>query len=66
MLLEPLPLALLGPFLLHNRLTRRMLPNRKGAILFTGASASVKGYPQSAAFCDGKVRVARPRTKYGP
>jgi NAD(P)-dependent dehydrogenase (short-subunit alcohol dehydrogenase family) len=34
-----------------------MLPNRRGAILFTGASASVKGYPQSAAFAMGKFAL---------
>ena len=34
-----------------------MLPNRHGAILFTGASASVKGYPQSAAFAMGKFAL---------
>ena len=35
----------------------RMLPNRHGAILFTGASASVKGYPQSAPFAMGKFAL---------
>jgi NAD(P)-dependent dehydrogenase (short-subunit alcohol dehydrogenase family) len=34
-----------------------MLPNRHGAILFTGASASVKGYAQSAAFAMGKFAL---------
>ena len=34
-----------------------MLRNRHGAILFTGASASVKGYPQSAAFAMGKFAL---------
>ena len=34
-----------------------MLPNRHGAILFTGASASVKGYPQSAPFAMGKFAL---------
>jgi NAD(P)-dependent dehydrogenase (short-subunit alcohol dehydrogenase family) len=34
-----------------------MLPNGHGAILFTGASASVKGYPQSAAFAMGKFAL---------
>ena len=38
-----------GGFLVAQQAARRMLPNRHGAILFTGASASVKGYPQSAA-----------------
>jgi len=43
-----------GGFLVAQQAARRMLPNRRGAILFTGASASVKGYPQSAPFAMGK------------
>jgi NAD(P)-dependent dehydrogenase (short-subunit alcohol dehydrogenase family) len=34
-----------------------MLPRGEGAILFTGASASVKGYAQSAAFAMGKFAL---------
>ena len=33
-----------GGFLVSQQAARRMLPNKHGAILFTGASASVKGY----------------------
>jgi NAD(P)-dependent dehydrogenase (short-subunit alcohol dehydrogenase family) len=36
---------------------RRMLPRRHGAILFTGASASVKGFPGSAPFAMGKFAL---------
>jgi NAD(P)-dependent dehydrogenase (short-subunit alcohol dehydrogenase family) len=36
---------------------RRMLPKRRGTILFTGASASVKGFPLSAAFAMGKFAL---------
>jgi NAD(P)-dependent dehydrogenase (short-subunit alcohol dehydrogenase family) len=36
---------------------RRMLPKGEGAILFTGASASVKGYAQSAPFAMGKFAL---------
>src|SRR5208282_3992079 len=36
---------------------KRMLPQRHGAILFTGASASVKGYAQSAPFAMGKFAL---------
>ena len=43
-----------GAFLAAQEAVRRMLPNRHGAILFTGASASVKGYPRSASFAMGK------------
>jgi len=34
-----------------------MLPKKHGAILFTGASASVKGYAQSAPFAMGKFAL---------
>jgi NAD(P)-dependent dehydrogenase (short-subunit alcohol dehydrogenase family) len=34
-----------------------MLPQGRGAILFTGASASVKGYAQSAPFAMGKFAL---------
>jgi NAD(P)-dependent dehydrogenase (short-subunit alcohol dehydrogenase family) len=34
-----------------------MVPNGHGAILFTGASASVKGYAQSAPFAMGKFAL---------
>jgi len=36
---------------------RRMLPKGQGAIVFTGASASVKGYAQSASFAMGKFAL---------
>jgi NAD(P)-dependent dehydrogenase (short-subunit alcohol dehydrogenase family) len=40
-------------FLVVQQAARRMLPRRRGAIFLTGASASVKGYPRSAAFAMG-------------
>src|SRR3954467_9034623 len=46
-----------GGFLVAQQAAKRMLPNGHGAILFTGASASVKGYPQSAAFAMGKFAL---------
>src|SRR5437868_11965148 len=46
-----------GGFLVAQQAVRRMLPNGHGAILFTGASASVKGYPQSAPFAMGKFAL---------
>lgn len=46
-----------GAFLVAQQAVRRMLPMRSGAILFTGASASVKGYAQSAAFAMGKFAL---------
>jgi NAD(P)-dependent dehydrogenase (short-subunit alcohol dehydrogenase family) len=46
-----------GGFLVAQQAVSRMLPNRHGAILFTGASASVKGYAQSAPFAMGKFAL---------
>ncbi|GJE42816.1 SDR family oxidoreductase [Methylobacterium soli] len=43
-----------GGFLVAQAAARRMLPARHGAILFTGASASVKGFAGSAPFAMGK------------
>jgi len=46
-----------GGFLVAREAARRMLPKAHGAILLTGASASVKGYPQSSAFAMGKFAL---------
>ena len=46
-----------GGFLVAQQAARRMLPKRHGAILFTGASASVKGYAESAPFAMGKFAL---------
>ena len=46
-----------GAFLVAQQAARRMLPNKRGAILLTGASAGVKGYPQSAPFAMGKFAL---------
>jgi NAD(P)-dependent dehydrogenase (short-subunit alcohol dehydrogenase family) len=46
-----------GGFLVARQAVRRMLPKRNGAILFTGASASIKGYAQSAPFAMGKFAL---------
>jgi NAD(P)-dependent dehydrogenase (short-subunit alcohol dehydrogenase family) len=46
-----------GGFLVAQQAARRMLPNKHGAILFTGASASVKGYAQSSPFAMGKFAL---------
>ena len=43
-----------GAFLVARQAARRMLKAGHGTILFTGASAGVKGYPQSAPFAMGK------------
>jgi len=46
-----------GGFLVARQAVKRMLPKAHGAVLFTGASASVKGYPQSAPFAMGKFAL---------
>ena len=46
-----------GGFLVAQEAVKRMLPNKHGSILFTGASASVKGYAQSASFAMGKFAL---------
>jgi NAD(P)-dependent dehydrogenase (short-subunit alcohol dehydrogenase family) len=46
-----------GGFLVGQAAARRMLKQGNGAILFTGASASVKGYAQSAPFAMGKFAL---------
>jgi NAD(P)-dependent dehydrogenase (short-subunit alcohol dehydrogenase family) len=46
-----------GAFLVAREAARRMVPRNYGAILFTGASAGVKGYPESATFAMGKFAL---------
>src|ERR1700757_5282150 len=46
-----------GGFMVAQQAAKRMLPNKHGAILFTGASASLKGYAQSAPFAMGKFAL---------
>jgi NAD(P)-dependent dehydrogenase (short-subunit alcohol dehydrogenase family) len=46
-----------GGFLVAQQGVRRMLPKGFGAVLFTGASASIKGYAQSAPFAMGKFAL---------
>ena len=46
-----------GAFLVAQQAARRMLDKGKGTILFTGASAGVKGFPQSASFAMGKFAL---------
>jgi NAD(P)-dependent dehydrogenase (short-subunit alcohol dehydrogenase family) len=54
---KALAVTAFGGFLVGQEAARRMLPNKRGAILFTGASASVKGYAQSAPFAMGKFAL---------
>ena len=52
-----LAVSAFGGFLVAQQAAKRMLPRGQGAILFTGASASVKGYAQSAPFAMGKFAL---------
>jgi NAD(P)-dependent dehydrogenase (short-subunit alcohol dehydrogenase family) len=54
---QAIAVSAFGGFLVAQQAAKRMLPNKKGAILFTGASASVKGYAQSAPFAMGKFAL---------
>jgi NAD(P)-dependent dehydrogenase (short-subunit alcohol dehydrogenase family) len=54
---QAIAVSAFGGFLVAQQAAKRMLPNQHGAILFTGASASVKGYPQSAPFAMGKFAL---------
>jgi NAD(P)-dependent dehydrogenase (short-subunit alcohol dehydrogenase family) len=54
---KSLAISAYGGFLVAQEAARRMLPRQHGAILFTGASASVKGYAQSAPFAMGKFAL---------
>jgi NAD(P)-dependent dehydrogenase (short-subunit alcohol dehydrogenase family) len=46
-----------GAFLVAQEAVRRMLPRGRGAVVLTGASAGVKGYPRSAPFAMGKFAL---------
>jgi NAD(P)-dependent dehydrogenase (short-subunit alcohol dehydrogenase family) len=54
---DAIAVSAFGGFLVAQEAARRMLPAGHGAILFTGASASVKGYAGSAPFAMGKFAL---------
>ena len=54
---KALAVSAFGGFLVGQQAARRMLKAGRGAILFTGASASVKGYAESAPFAMGKFAL---------
>jgi NAD(P)-dependent dehydrogenase (short-subunit alcohol dehydrogenase family) len=54
---KSLAVTVFGGFLVAQEAAKRMLPQNHGAIFFTGASASVKGYAQSAPFAMGKFAL---------
>ena len=54
---KAIEISAFGGFLVVQQAARRMIPKGHGAILLTGASASVKGYPHSAIFAMGKFAL---------
>jgi NAD(P)-dependent dehydrogenase (short-subunit alcohol dehydrogenase family) len=54
---KTLMVSAFGGFLVAQQAVKRMLPKKHGCIVFTGASASVKGYAQSAPFAMGKFAL---------
>src|SRR5271155_3211971 len=54
---QAIAVSAFGGFLVGQAAVKRMLPHAHGAIFFTGASASVKGYAQSAPFAMGKFAL---------
>jgi NAD(P)-dependent dehydrogenase (short-subunit alcohol dehydrogenase family) len=54
---QALQVSAFGGFLVAQAAARRMLASGRGSILLTGASASVKGYAQSAPFAMGKFAL---------
>ena len=54
---QALAITAFGGFLVGQQAARLMVPRGSGVILFTGASASVKGYARSASFAMGKFAL---------
>ena len=54
---KTLEITAFGAFLAGQQAARNMLPRGRGTIMFTGASAGVKGYAQSAPFAMGKFAL---------
>jgi NAD(P)-dependent dehydrogenase (short-subunit alcohol dehydrogenase family) len=54
---KTLAITAFGAFLVAQQAVRRMLKKGQGVIVFTGASAGVKGYPLSAPFAMGKFAL---------
>jgi NAD(P)-dependent dehydrogenase (short-subunit alcohol dehydrogenase family) len=54
---QSIAVSAFGGFLVAQQALQRMLPKRHGALLLTGASASIKGFAQSAPFAMGKFAL---------
>src|ERR1700736_5555662 len=57
MVRDALGVTAFGGFLAVQQAAKRMIPRGHGAILLTGASASIKGFPLSSAFAMGKFAL---------
>ncbi len=57
MVQNTLAIGAFGGFLVAQQAARRMVPRGRGAILFTGATASVKGFALSGAFAMSKFAL---------
>lgn len=54
---DALMISSYGAFLMAQEAVKRMLPKKNGALLFTGASAGVKGFANSSSFAMGKFAL---------
>lgn len=54
---DALAVSAFGGFLAVQQAAKRMIPRGRGAILLTGASASIKGFRNSSAFAMGKFAL---------
>jgi NAD(P)-dependent dehydrogenase (short-subunit alcohol dehydrogenase family) len=54
---QAIDVSAFGAFLVTQQAAKRMLPHNHGAILLTGATAGVKGFPLSAPFAMGKFAL---------
>ena len=51
---EAIDITCYGGFLVAQQAAKRMLKKKRGSIFFTGATASIKGFPKSTVFAMGK------------
>ena len=51
---EAIDITCYGGFLVAQQAAKRMIKKKSGSILFTGATASIKGFPKSSVFAMGK------------
>lgn len=54
---QALEISAFGAFLVAQQAVRRMLPKGEGAIMFSGATAGVKGFANSSSFAMGKFAL---------